>query len=182
MTARVETIVARPFGVLIGIALLQELFLATRQHHLFVASNRRSLQLNKMIKKTFFQFLILQLVAAGCLYADSLTLTTYYPAPNGAYDRLRLVPRTAIGGTSCQVGMMFVNSGDGNKLYICADDGVDGNWQPLVSGSWNQANPGGAPSVIINNDAQNAPIYVGIGTTNPKIGGVTESATLVGLL
>ena len=70
--------------------------------------------------------------------------------------------------------MLFVNSGDGNKLYICADDGVDGEWQPLV-GSWAQQNPGGAPTVAMTNDDQGDPIYVGIGTTNP-----TGRLTVVG--
>lgn len=69
---------------------------------------------------------------------------------------------------------MFVNADDGNKLYICADDGVDGEWQPLV-GSWEQQNPGGSPNVIIDTDAQGDPIYVGIGTTNP-----TGRLTVVG--
>ncbi len=122
-----------------------------------------------------FNLSVILLLIPINVFADSLTLTTYYPAPTGAYDRLRLVPRAAIGGTSCQVGMLFVNSGDGNKLYICAGDDVNSNWQPLV-GSWAQQNPGGAPTVAMTNDAQGDPIYVGIGTTNP-----TGRLTVVGV-
>ena len=114
-----------------------------------------------------FNLSIILLLIPINVFADSLTLTTYYPAPHGAYDRLRLVPRAAIGGTSCSVGMMFVNANDGNKLYICADDAVDGEWQPLV-GSWAQQDSAAGPNVIIEDDAEGDPIYVGIGVSDPS--------------
>ena len=43
---------------------------------------------------------------------DSLTLTTYYPAPFGAYDTMQLVPKAPgfSETTPCRTGTMYVRS------------------------------------------------------------------------
>ncbi len=111
-------------------------------------------------------------VSALFASADSLTLTTYYPAPNGAYDRLRLVPRANI-AEPCQSGMLYVNSQ--NQLQFCQDNGQGngkGSWGP-VAGTWTQRTVLGDTSVFVINDsppppATPQPIYVGIGTSAPS--------------
>ena len=39
---------------------------------------------------------LILLSVSGTAYAETIQLNTYYPAPFGAYDRLRLDPRTTI--------------------------------------------------------------------------------------
>ncbi len=110
--------------------------------------------------------------------ADSLTLTTYYPAPHGAYDRLRLVPRANI-AAPCPIGMLYVNSQ--NQIQFCQDDGQGaGTWGP-VPGVWTQHTVPvlGDTSVFVINDSAALPIYVGIGTSAPtsRLQIVGEGAT-----
>lgn len=66
--------------------------------------------------------------AAKILLADNITLTTYYPAPFGVYDRLRLAPRDSLSSEDCkdsrQRGTMYYDNGLGERsegLYICQD-------------------------------------------------------------
>ena len=119
-------------------------------------------------------------VSALFASADSLTLTTYYPAPHGAYDRLRLVPRANI-AEPCQSGMLYVNSQ--NQLQFCQDSGQGngtGSWGP-VAGTWTQSTVQGDTSVFVINDSAvpPQPIYVGIGTSAPtsRLQIVGEGAT-----
>lgn len=66
-------------------------------------------------------------LVASVLYAENVTLTTYYPAPYGSYDRLRLLPRNSLlseefCGNVKDLGLMYYDNGEGGKaagLYIC---------------------------------------------------------------
>lgn len=108
--------------------------------------------------KRIFLAILAALLTASPSYAESLTLTTYYPAPFGAYDRLRLVPRSPLTG-SCDIGTMYVESPD--IFNFCVDGGGGiGEWQPLSV--WTQSNDNIYPT-----DSTNPNLYVGIGTTNP---------------
>jgi hypothetical protein len=58
--------------------------------------------------------------------ADQLQLTTFYPAPFGAYDRMRLVPRNSLPDADCdaqeKVGVIYYDDGKNQKpegLYAC---------------------------------------------------------------
>lgn len=87
-------------------------------------------------------FLILMILSASPAWAKSLQMVTYYPAPTAAYDRLRLVPSSSLGalGSACdEVGTMYINADDTNKLYICnSAGGGSGQWG-FLKGVWVQS-------------------------------------------
>ena len=66
-------------------------------------------------------------ILAGILFAENITLTTYYPAPFGAYDRLRLVPRDSMpNDPHCNddkdIGVIYYDNGKAKRkmgLYVC---------------------------------------------------------------
>lgn len=107
-------------------------------------------------RKTLLALLfILSLVSVAS--ADSLTLTTYYPAPFGSYSRFRLVPQTPLTG-ACTNGMMYVSSVDGILRY-CK---LDGTWG-FMQGVWKQEG-----DLVTLSDLVNRPqSKVGIGTLAP---------------
>ncbi len=106
---------------------------------------------------TFLPYAIgLLLLNAGVALAGQTTLTTYYPAPSGNYDQLRLVPRAAMAG-SCLPGTLYVNNS--GTLQYCDNSSVWGN-RNLV---WNQSGNNIYPA----DTATNPNINVGIGKTNP---------------
>ena len=66
--------------------------------------------------------------------ANKVTLTTYYPAPFGAYDRLRLVPQTALGAGTCTAateGTLYIES-----VSKAINQCVSNAWVPLAGGYW----------------------------------------------
>ena len=73
-----------------------------------------------------YLFFILLLLTSFA-QADTLTLTTYYPAPFGAYDQIRLVPRTEPEG-KCSEGTMYVDS-TSHALLFC---NKSGDWSRLT--------------------------------------------------
>lgn len=60
-------------------------------------------------------------------WANQITLTTYYPAPFGAYDRVKLVPRESLPldpycNDESDVGVMYFDDGKGEfvaGIYAC---------------------------------------------------------------
>lgn len=83
--------------------------------------------------------------AAGCvvgpvrsLSAENITLTTYYPAPFGAYDRVKLVPRDSLPeDPNCNdqddAGVLYYDNGKGEKaegVYVCQKTGEDERERP----------------------------------------------------
>ncbi len=54
---------------------------------------------------------------------EQMTLTTFYPAPFGAYDRIQLVPRSGA-PSPCAAGTLFVDASDGNALKLCGGAGT----------------------------------------------------------
>lgn len=113
-----------------------------------------------MIKKIplIFAFFFL---SASLVYGGSLTLTTYYPAPFGAYDQLRLVPRDALTGTSCPIGTLYVNADNNNQLYYCSADDADGEWKAFsFGGIWTQT----GDDIYLTDTTTPTAKRVGIGT------------------
>lgn len=105
--------------------------------------------------------IILVLLSSTAVYAETMTLKTYYPAPYGAYDRLRLVPRADL-PSACDIGMLYVRSSDWTLRY-CANDGVgNGLWSPLGE-LWVQTPQ---DEFYPLNDS-NPNLAVGIGTSTP---------------
>jgi hypothetical protein len=108
----------------------------------------------KAMNKSVFTllFLILPLI-----HQETLTITTYYPAPYGVYRTLRLYPTTNPDPTySCSnEGEIYTYDFD-NQLYFCNGS----NWQSLTSyWTFDSTNNWLYP----NNTNWN----VGIGTTSP---------------
>lgn len=89
---------------------------------------------------------------------EDLTLTTFYPSPYGVYERIQLVPRPAIGGTACDLGTLYVSETNGNILYLCQDDGSDGEWG-LIPGVWTQS----GDTIYLTDQSSPALKKVGIG-------------------
>ncbi|HBR15402.1 MAG TPA: hypothetical protein DD723_07660 [Candidatus Omnitrophica bacterium] len=110
-----------------------------------------------MKKYLFFLFFLICASHAG--YADTLSFSTYYPAPHGAYSKLRLVPQAPLAG-ACQTGEMYVDSN--NNLFFCQ---VDKSWG-YPSGVWRQSvDTKGFPIVhLSDNDSD---LFVGIGDQEP---------------
>jgi len=95
------------------------------------------------------------LTAARPAGAENITLTTYYPSPSGAYDRLRLVPRAQLTG-SCDTGFLYY--WDGNNIRVCDNSNV---WVPLSPWAQNGDN------VYLSDTESNQNLKVGIGTKIP---------------
>jgi hypothetical protein len=84
-------------------------------------------------------------VLATVLFADNVVkLSTYYPAPFGAYDRIKLVPRESLPlDPNCDglndLGTMYYDQGSGplsEGVYVCQRVGEEQfAWVP-VSGKY----------------------------------------------
>ena len=85
-----------------------------------------------MKRPTFLPYMVgLLLMNAGLVFAGQTTLTTYYPAPSGNYDKLRLVPTSTAPDCSSanDIGTLYVD--DTNTLKYCANGtawGSVGGW------------------------------------------------------
>jgi len=109
--------------------------------------------------KKLFLILLFLLVPSLTVCSETLTLSTYHPAPFGNYDRLRLVPRPTIAG-ACDIGTLYVE-GNSNTLQYCAD----GIAFDSVSEAWTQGDPDSDGTDQIYPTDQT--LFVGIGTNTP---------------
>ncbi|MBI3616636.1 MAG: hypothetical protein HY210_00195 [Candidatus Omnitrophica bacterium] len=96
---------------------------------------------------------------AGLARAGSVQFSTYYPAPFGIYDRLRLPPRAAL-AEPCDAGTFYYETGAG--LRFC--DEATQTWGGLGGGVWTQSGNNIYPA----DTASNPNLMVGIGTTTPE--------------
>lgn len=81
--------------------------------------------------------LIVFLALPGLVFAadpaNTVTLSTYYPAPFGAYDRIRLVPRDSLSAEQfcrlpADVGTIYYDNGLGERqegIYVCQKMGEE---------------------------------------------------------
>jgi hypothetical protein len=117
----------------------------------------------KRIPAVFLPVFILW-IAVLC-HAETLTLSTYYPAPFGAYDRLRLVPRAAV-GDACAAGlegMVYADNTTGIPTYCLEDPATAGSFQwEFLPGAWTQF----GDNVYVS-DTANANIRLGVGDNTP---------------
>jgi len=117
------------------------------------------------MKKQIVVAMGLILLFADLVFAtEQITLTTYYPSPFGAYDRVRLVPRaeTGIVCNTNNVGLMYYDI-DFKTLRICRDDGFNNIEWTSTEGPWDMQGNNIFPKDTEINDN----IAVGIGTINP---------------
>ncbi len=100
------------------------------------------------------------LFLCSSVYGESITLTTYYPAPFGAYARLHLVPMPSI-SEPCIPGTMYVTTNF--ELLLCHGDGTFGRVD-----LWEQFKDPGPPAVnwVFPADTD-LNLKVGIGTQSP---------------
>ena len=103
-------------------------------------------------------------ISCATVYAETLTLSTYYPAPFGSYDRLKLGPR-ALGGLVCDAaneGIMYYDSTE-KKVMVCSE---------IFTNVWDWGQPGYwtrddsfSPARLFPTEITD---YVGIGTITPN--------------
>lgn len=117
-----------------------------------------------MTMKKYPLILLMLLLPAQWVFAETFALRSYYPAPYGAYQRLRLVPRAAFTGTSCPVGSLYVNTDDNDIIYYCNADDADGEWAPLP-GVWTQ----NGDNIYLTDVSAPETKMVGIGTDIPEL-------------
>ena len=102
----------------------------------------------------FLLFLLLLTCGIVAIAQEQITLTTYYPAPFGEYEQVRLVPQTAA-PPSPDIGHMYYDSTQNQVLY---HDGT--TWRSLAGATyWTQTG-----TLLYPN---NSSWRVGIGTTSP---------------
>jgi hypothetical protein len=91
-------------------------------------------------KFIFFSVLFLTLTSTLTFFippvfsqsTESITITTYYPAPYGVYQTLRLYP--SVEPASCQEGEMYYNK-DTHQIMLCRQTAPNNfQWQPV--GHW----------------------------------------------
>ncbi|MCX5708110.1 MAG: hypothetical protein NTY14_03915 [Candidatus Omnitrophica bacterium] len=92
-------------------------------------------------------------------YTESLTITTYYPAPYGVYRNMRLFPSSEPTGSALQPGVMYFNGSD-NTTYVYRN--VSLGWQALGAGAGDSLWTASVNNIYNNNSGN-----VGIGTSTP---------------
>ena len=106
------------------------------------------------------------LVFCVTAYAETVTLSTYYPAPFGSYDRLRLVPRDLPTCDATMQGTMIYQdstpaAGLTSSIYVC--NGT--SWDEAAEGIWDVNRAATPMDVFIDGSVTNP--QVGIGTNAP---------------
>ena len=118
------------------------------------------------MKKTIFHLLTIGIIfLASLASAGSLKLTTYIPSPVGAFDRLRLVPRTAL-GLPCEAGTFYIEAP--NLARFCQENGLGNAAWTSFPGVWTQATSAVYPTDTDQVDPTADTVYLGIGTTTPQ--------------
>jgi hypothetical protein len=99
---------------------------------------RKGTILNSKLFFIFFLSITSLFLFNSIALSETITLTTYYPAPFGVYNELRLYPHNnpSVCNASTE-GTMYYNSDD-HQVYVCGESGV---WQNL---GWWRSDDGGA--------------------------------------
>ncbi len=99
--------------------------------------------------------LILVVINCGILFAEEITITTYYPSPYGSYNELQLFPHNpAVAACPGSTGTIYYDS-IANQLFFCNGTA----WTLLGGGFW-----AASGNDIYNTNTGN----VGIGTITPN--------------
>lgn len=111
-------------------------------------------------------FLIFSLISLGFSQSnDQITITTYYPSPNGQYNELRFFPHptATVSCDAAHMGYVFYNSTPGvDGLMVCRYNSVSSTyeWAPGGGGYWSKSG-----NDIYNNNSGN--VGIGTGATPP---------------
>jgi len=113
----------------------------------------------------FYAFLLAVLGFGATLIAEEITLTTYYPAPYGAYNELTTTGNTYLATTSGKVGIgLLATDTIQNKLD------VEGS--VAIGASYSGTSPAApANGLIVQGN-------VGIGTTDPGTNALKVNGTI----
>lgn len=79
------------------------------------------------MKHPFFKVLLI-LTALGLsspAQAQTFDFTSYYPAPSANYQQISLEPQPQLPTDNCEVGNIYSNADDANKLYFCKNSDAD---------------------------------------------------------
>ncbi|MEA3226518.1 MAG: hypothetical protein U9Q07_11255, partial [Planctomycetota bacterium] len=121
------------------------------------------LKSGSFMKKTLLSLVFLVVLTAPS-YAEDMNLTTYYTAPLGSYDRLRLAPRNTEPTCNAALeGELYYDVNTGS-IFLC--DGT-GTWIP-VSSVW--THDAATDKAFLTNDdydTDGVPTFVGLGTDAP---------------
>ena len=112
----------------------------------------------------FFSTLFFIFILPLWVNADTLSVTSYYPAPFGAYKILRFAPRAEITTTPCNIGTFYTNTNQNDNLYFCRDDGTGNGQWGLLPTTWINSND----NVYLSDTANPTAKRVGIGTSAPE--------------
>lgn len=91
------------------------------------------------MKFKYLSFFLLFLFIPYNAHGDAVNLTTYYPSPFGAYDRLRLIARQAL-AEPCQTGTMYIDENAAGEIKFC---NTASSWEPLGSSTWTKTTNAG---------------------------------------
>ena len=105
-----------------------------------------------------FVFVVLLFSNAMGVFAGMIQLETYYVAPVGSYDRLRLLPSDDLSVSCSEEGRLFYDEDD-HQIYECKD--TTAGWTQLGS-AWRQTD-NGSSGVVFLTDSDLLDLNVGIG-------------------
>lgn len=137
----------------------------------------------KIVSKAFCKIIFLSILVCFAFFsqafsqAETLTITTYYPAPMGVYENLRLFPIPAVQAPACnanQEGVMYYNNDAGeNQLMVCRETAAGFGWEAIGASFWTQ--PAGTNDLYPNDNNW----MVNIGANDPSLGGRVDSVFTV---
>ncbi len=113
------------------------------------------------IQKTYIVLsaITLSLIFSPALCAGSMSMVTYYPAPQGVYDRIAFIPHTL--SNPCTIGSISADQSTG-KLAYCQDVSGVGTWGPFNS-AWSQTNN----DIYSPDSITSTNVKIGLGTASP---------------
>jgi hypothetical protein len=117
----------------------------------------------------FYAFLLALLGFGVTLMAEGITLTTYYPAPYGAYDELSTTGNTYLATTSGNVGIGTTAPGTKFQIFP-STGGINGNIMTIGGLGYN---------TIVGMDTTGAYIYQNSASRNLSLGSNSSRLQLV---
>jgi len=122
-----------------------------------------SKKMRLLMGKQFLPLLLFFTLLSSKAYAGQIEISTYIPSPNGAYDKIRLIPIETQTG-SCEVGSIYYDISMG--LRSCIDDGDQddiGVWT-YADSIWLQEEK----DIYLKENTEYPDQKIGIGTEYPQ--------------